>query len=929
LAKNVHKRQATRESKELLVDAYFARIEDLIEKRSVVDAKALMDLVENRYPFARKRLRELEVKMAVRTGSVDELVRPLLDSDTPPEKRKSIENVIKTEVTDLDTIAKCEALPLEHPLREGAAALSAAFTAVTSGPVEDEQIALASVSRRSPLAPWKMLVRAIAYFHRRDDEACEKCLGAIDPDSVPARLVPGLRAMLGQEDAAAELGATTAKLVTSVAGNVAALRDSLAALDGALRKKNHQAMLRHIRNATVECRQSCPDLLDRLKQHISIRCVLRDVSAENVIEAMGGPSLKTAYFWRLFARAAEVEDEGQLPRAFQAASLWERFRRHAIQEGWFAAKSPQEAAVYLHMAAAVRAMPEDYLVAARRMFRTSFEGYLHYYEGQPASVRAAAPRSAAEDRDAFFLYPEQLYERACAASPAPEIFQQWLAWVKEQNSHWRPADEVAQAWHQAFPEDSRPLLYLMDSAEKRNALKKALGYLEQAEKLDRLSTDVRAARLRLLVATAKRHLKQKKRHLAEKDLGELAALPEAQSGDRPAFLSALRWVGAAAAQDIEEANAHNLEVRQLLGGELAATVVLSGLAEACGLRKAETLYFLPPAPAQSEPGDMAAAAARACVLGDDMGTPFDIPVAWESRLAEELAAENCSLDTQELRALAETASRGRRMELAYAASGAGLAKEGADRARFLLLRAGSLPTWAYGRREKCAKAAASLARRRRDMDLVKEAIDLLRGPSRRWFAFSPWGDDIGEEDLSMDAVDVERVLQRELDEDEFPTFDTYSFRDEDEDEYDDDEYDDDDDDDASDFGQCNCPSCRRARGELVVDDYEDEDDDWDYDEDEDELGGFPFPSPGSIPSELVPLVLEMALKMGEADGSLPDLDEVRRKDPELLERVIRTFLESQAGGGDFEDFDELDSTPAPDTRRTARKQRKRRKKRRR
>jgi SRSO17 transposase len=43
-----------------------------------------------------------------------------------------------------------------------------------------------------------------------------------------------------------------------------------------------------------------PELLTRMRQHISIRCVFERLPAGAVARAMGGPSRKDAYFWRLY-----------------------------------------------------------------------------------------------------------------------------------------------------------------------------------------------------------------------------------------------------------------------------------------------------------------------------------------------------------------------------------------------------------------------------------------------------------------------------------------------------------------------------------------------------------------------------------------------------------------------------------------------------
>src|SRR5437879_4832170 len=113
------------------------------------------------------------------------------------ERRAGIEAAVAREAGDLAALAECAALPSEHPLRKAASALQRAFLAVIGGPVGEEAVELPEVSHRSPLAPWKLLVRAIACFYRREDEACRRYLEAIKPEAAAARLVPAMQAMLG------------------------------------------------------------------------------------------------------------------------------------------------------------------------------------------------------------------------------------------------------------------------------------------------------------------------------------------------------------------------------------------------------------------------------------------------------------------------------------------------------------------------------------------------------------------------------------------------------------------------------------------------------------------------------------------------------------------------------------------------------------
>ena len=827
-AKQYHKERGTEESEAILVDAYVARIREMIVRGHTVDARALMDLVAERCPSAGERLAEMSAVIAARDGMIDDLVRPLGDPGISRERRTAIEKVIKQEMIDLKALVRCKALPSDHPLKKGALAVMEAFAAVTSGPIRDKTIALPDIPRRSPMAPWKMLVRAIACFYRRDDEACENCLQAIDPESAPARLVPTIRAMIAGKSNG-RLKGSPRVLIAKVNGNRAKVRDSLQILDRVLAKKNRRKMLKIIQDTVNKCEQACPELLDRLKQHISIRAWMNDLPAEQVSMAMGGPSLKNAYYWRLHARAAEAK--GQV---LWACSLWEEFRKHAIHEGWFSGKSQEVSVIYLYMADLLRKLPDHELEGERKDFERGFSGFP--YEKQPPSVP-------------YFLYPERLYRLASEIDPDPETFRQWLELAEKNGSGWKEADGVAMAWHDALPDDTRPLLHLMESAEKRNALKKALGYLEKAERLNGLNPDVRRARLRLLVAAAIRHLKQKKTHLAKKDFREIEVLPQSCEGDRPAFVAALRCVCAIIGEEESEFSRWNGDLIKLLETELSATVVMKGLLKACGFP--DNVMISPSLQADSlARDDLAAAVARGCALGDDMGVPFNIPLKWEKELTEFFTAQECSLDPPVIRTLAGAALRNRNAELAYAASGAGLSNDGRDLARFLLLRARSLPTWMIDRRNDCIGAAIEIARRQRDMDLLDEAIELRRD-GRAWqFPFSIWNSVIDESDFSIDAETLDKVLQREKEALGYPSLDN-RFRN--------DVYGDDDDDMCR---YCDKKDCPDRRANYTPDDLDEDDyyDDAKYDDDR------PFDLTPEMRQEVFPFFLEMLFKRGRGKG---------------------------------------------------------------
>lgn len=739
LAKQVHKRFYNSASEALLVDAYAARIKSLEERNLAKEAKALLESVLQRFRSSAERLRDLAASTFARDGDADGLLKLLVDPAFPEESRAAISKRIGQDIVDLLAVSRSSALPPGHPIRIAAGALAKAFEAVTSGPVAAEALVLAEVSRQSPLAPWKMLLRAIAAFYSRDDERCEKSLAAIESDAAAACLAPVIRMLMGQKQTITPAGL---ELVKQTGGSLETLHARLRELDLAFEKKNHLRTFEEIRNTISVCKQTCPELLERLKQHISVRCWIDGMNAEQVVTALSGPSLKNAYFWRLLARGAEQHDTG--PKAIPfACRCWEEFRKHAVHEGWFQPNGPEAATLFLHMADLAQRLPGDYVEEIGMASSGGAINLKAFYDGQPPAIRALMPSPGIEQLD--FLRAHFLYERAATADPHTETFRRWLNWVKRNQPH--AAGQVAGMWRTAFPGDLQPLLHLMEGAEKSNALQKAFKLMEEAERLDGLNPAVRKARLRLLISITIRHLQQKKPHLVDKDLAALAALPQVQQGDRPAFAHALRWAAHAGRGSSEQAANSRAEVARLLDGEIAASIVLAGVARAAKLNT-----FAPEPPKTGDGASIAGPVGRACALGEDMGFNFEIPSTLSTRILKELSKGGPGSELPGLLPLGEAALRAFNHQLAFAVSAAGLAGNGASQARFLFLRARALPESEYQRQTACFGAAAELARRQRDLDLLDRIGDLgeLGG-------FNP----MENAALAMSTEQIESIVQQE------------------------------------------------------------------------------------------------------------------------------------------------------------------------
>jgi hypothetical protein len=769
IAKQVHRRLGNAASEELLVGAYATRIISLAERDLDAEASALLELVQARHPSSRERLREVAATLKARGRGIEGLLELLVDPSLPTEKRAGVEARIRGAAGDPTRISRCDALPPEHALRVAAGAVGRALEAVTSGPVAAESLALPEISRTSPMAPWKMMLRAIQAFYGNQDELCEKYLAAVEPTAAAARLVPAVREMIGQKQ---RLSPAAVELVKQAGGGLATLKSTLVTLDQALGKNNQALGLQQMGKAVTLCKEVCPDLVERLKQHISVGAMMAGAKPDRVVAAIGGPSLKNAYFWRLLARAYEEtpHDPVAIPIA---CSVWEEFRKHAVHEKWFPASGPEIATLYLHMTELWRHVPEDEAESVKQRFAATFRGHRDYYAGQPAEIRALMPAPGWQDR--YYLHEETLYGRACEADPCSENFQRWLNWAKQ--NEFGHDNQVAERWAAVLPHDITPVLHQMQWAEKTNAFKKAFGLMERAERLDGLNPEVRKARLRLLISLATRHLQQKKTRLAEPELRQIEALPQAQQGDRPALAAALRWVFWTLAGDASKADAARATVVRVLGSEAAAQIVLQAVAGKCRF-KGEM-----PGPGSAR-GPLAAALGRACALGEDTGVPIKIPQVLSGPLMRELSGKDPVADAAGLGALGEAAVRGVDLDLAYAVSAAGL-KLGQERwAEFLFLRARALPEYAEERQALCAAAASELARRQRNADLLGR-IGKWREGALDW--------ERNEADVAMTTQQIDDLVRQEREQPEVPDMDDMQ------------------DDMQVDGGLCDCPSCRAAR----------------------------------------------------------------------------------------------------------------------
>lgn len=758
LAKDIVKKFPGSEAEALLLDAYCARIEGMLAKDMAQEALALLKVAEARFPNESARFAPLRSCGSARGGDLGGLLRPLADSDLSPERRAEIEAVIAAELTDLDALASCPALPEAHALRRAAAEIAAAFKKATSGPVTDDEIALPGVSRRSPLAPWKLLVRAIALFHRGDDAACLECVARLPEGSAPARLAPVFKALCGGPKSDG-LWQEAQILSARIFGDDKALCGALERFEQSLGFEAPKKVMAMIRTALDQCKRARPDLLEALRQRISLMFLPQGFDPLIQKEMLGFAPVKNARYWRMAAVLATGGGDAHFAR-----SAWEEFRLHAIHERWFAADSAIEAALLLHMASLVDE-DEEFEDDAYDDYDDDFDdgpiklpfdekAMAKHYADQHADLaaqRAQWKKSSSgiqQDNGALFA-------RACALDPRPENFRKWREWARF-NAPAEAEENALRRWAEALPRDPEPFVLLAEDAERRNALNKALGYLEQAEARDALDPRLRRIRFRLAMATALRHLKAGKAHLLRKDL---EAIEGAREGSAPALAAALTWAAASMEGAQEEITAGIQKVRDLLKGDMGAAVLLGGVAGGAG--KVAAKWARPEFDTkEAATPEGIGAIARGLRAALDGHCNALIPKSIETALSAVLCQKKPKADGGDLLMLAQTALAYRHTQLAYDASGAGLRLRGPNDARLLLVRAQTFPGYDSYRRYTCLAAAHRLVRDTADRALADEIMEVFQqaGKDR---AGRMYDAHFRQEALAMDEAELRKTIELE------------------------------------------------------------------------------------------------------------------------------------------------------------------------
>jgi hypothetical protein len=499
-AKLLLRDQPGAESASLAVRAYVERIRALIAEGLGREAGAMAAIVRERFPAHLASCASVLEDARLAAGDFDWLLRQLAAAESV--QRAAIEERLTAWITDPSVLARSPALDPADPLAREAAAVAEVFEIVTGRLASpDEMARLNDIRRRSPLAPWKLLLRAIEAFHRNEDDRVAANVAAVDSRSPAARAGAVLSELIagrghGKRSFAAE------RLIDRISGGRATIATQLRSIEAAANSDDRK----RLRDETRAFTRSFDKLSAYAREQVrmTLLAVCGSFFEPEQVASLFRIDPNDPAMPRYAAMLMEING---MPFA---AAIWIAYAKDALDMGEI--EPWQAGEIYLH--ALDLGDADDPFVCRDPT------------HGHPVDE---SPDTAA------------LVEEILGLHPAPAVVARLVPYLDRLEK--KELRRVLTAWRKRDPSAPQPLVRLLRLADREGKDAEALALVRQGDGMKILDPEFASLRLRVLYRNAEQLLVSGKRASAAALLEEIER-STGTSGDAGIWLLALQWAAA-------------------------------------------------------------------------------------------------------------------------------------------------------------------------------------------------------------------------------------------------------------------------------------------------------------------------------------------------------------------------------------------------
>ncbi len=653
----------------LAVRAYGERVRMLIAEGLGREAAAIAAILRERFPSHLSQWTGLLEDARLAAGDFDWILSEL--GTASEERRAAIEERLTAWITDPSAIASASSLDADDPLAREARIVAESFEIVTSRLAEPEEMAaLGEVRRRSPLASWKLLVRAIDAFHRNEDERVAANVTAIDPRSPAARAGEVLSELTTGKKMTRRSGLAE-RLIDRISGGRATIAAQIRSIEAASDDDDRKRLREEMRTLNRSFDQLSPYAREQ------VRMALLPVLGVHFSAEQFSSLFRIDEHDPAMPRYAALlmEASGMLV----AADLWMAYADQLLEqkkiEPW------QAAEIYLHVLSLDR--EDDDVFVCRDPSH-----------GHPIPELDDAPDTS------------KIVEKIFASRPSPAVLSRVAPHLDRLNSS--KLRRVLTAWRKADPDASEPVVRLLRLAEKEERYDEGLLLLKKSGKLKTIDPEYSRLRLRLSLRKAEQLLASKKASAASELIAEIAERTGDLNEDATTYLMALQWVAAPpwSAADL---------LSRLSERGVPGEVVLAEVTGALGMQ-----FALPTT--NPSPHELLEGVRRGIALLRSIGSPIR-HCGW---ILERTVSHLGEANEAQLLPIGRIGLLLGMTELAWIATSLGLATKGTSLHRFLLLRVEILirirAEW--NRIASVLAAARTLAHRLQDGEAIARAEEI-------------------------------------------------------------------------------------------------------------------------------------------------------------------------------------------------------------